>query len=394
MTSRISIIFSESTLKQFAKFIIVGGIGTLINLGILYLFTDIFGYFIIFSEILAFIVVSINNFILNKVWTFKENLHDRIVRKYIKFIIISLMAFFVNLIILFFLVEHFSLWHILAAFLGILCAFIINFTGNKLWTFHKMEQEEEEDILAFKKEIPDNIHSMIFLPTYNEKENISTIIDLIEELPFKKEILIVDDNSTDGTLGIIKEKNKQYGNIKLIIRRGRKGRGLAGIRALRYFIDSNCNVLVELDADFSHHPKYIPKFLQYFPTYDVIIGSRLIEGGGEQGRTLMRFLITLIANILIRFLFGTEIKDCTSGFRAFKKEIIQGFNLETFISIHYSITEEILYACILNKAKIKEIPIIFYERVGGDSKLDYKKIFYTILGIFKIIFRGHKIIKN
>ena len=393
MSSRIGVIFSESTLKQFGKFVIVGGWGTLINLALLYIFTDVLGYLVIFSQILALIVVSINNFILNKVWTFNEKLRDRILRKYIKFLIISVIAYVVNLIIFFFLTDYFNLWIIWAELLAIISAFTINFSGSKLWIFHLIE-EEETDISKRQRKIPDDIHAMIFLPTYNEKDNISKIIDLIKELPFKKEILIVDDSSTDGTLEIVKEKYQQYRNIKLIVRKGRKGRGLAGITALRYFIDSDCNVFVELDADFSHHPIYIPEFLRYFPEYDVIIGSRLIKGGREHGRTLKRFIITLIANILIRFLFGTNIKDCTSGFRAFKKEIIQHFNIRNFFSIHYSITEEILYACILNKAKIKEIPIIFYERKGGDSKLDFKKIFYTILGIIKIIFRGNRIIKN
>jgi len=394
MSSRIFVIFSESTIGQFFKFIIVGGLGTLLNLGLLYLFTDIFGYSIIFSGSIVFIVVSINNFVLNKVWTFKENLKERFLREYLKFIVVSLMAFSVNLIIFLFLVVYFNLWHIIAEMGAIATAFIINFTGNKLWTFHKLEQEDLEDVLLLEKEISDNINVMVFLPTFNEIENISKIIDLINNLPFRKEILIVDDNSTDGTLEIINKKKIQHGNIKLILRKGKKGRGLAGIDALKYFINSNSNVLVELDADFSHHPNYIPDFLRFFPKYDVIIGSRLIEGGGEEGRTLKRYIITLIANVLIRFLFGTEIKDCTSGFRAFKKEVIQRFNLETFFSIHYSITEEILYACILNKVKIKEIPIIFHERKGGVSKLDIKKMLHTVLGIIKIIIRGNKIIKD
>ena len=234
---------------------------------------------------------------------------------------------------------------------------------------------------------------LIFLPTYNERDNIGKMIDVINDLNFKKEILIVDDNSTDGTLDIINEKCRAFKNITLILRKDRKGRGLAGIVALKYFIKSSFDILVELDADFSHHPKYIPVFLKYFPKYDVIIGSRLVINGGEQRRSVIRYIITLIANLIIRSLFRTKIKDCTSGYRVFKKEILNQFNLENFFSVHSSIVEEILYGCILTKAKIKEVPIIYYERAEGESKLNLKKTLYTFVGILKIIFRGRKILK-
>ncbi|MHA2366476.1 MAG: polyprenol monophosphomannose synthase [Candidatus Hodarchaeales archaeon] len=233
---------------------------------------------------------------------------------------------------------------------------------------------------------------LIFLPTYNERKNIGKMIDALNNLSFNKEILIVDDNSADGTIEIIDEKTQQYKNIVLIKRLGKKGRGLAGLTALKYFVESDKDILVELDADCSHKPKYIPDLLKYFPKFDVVIGSRLVETGGETGRTIMRSFITFFANIIIRIIFRTKVRDCTSGFRAFKKELIQHFDLNNFFSVHYAITPEILYACVLNKAKIKEVPIIFYERAGGESKFNFKKILFTFLSIFKIKLRGKKII--
>ena len=234
---------------------------------------------------------------------------------------------------------------------------------------------------------------LLFLPTYNEKDNLAKLIDNLNHLKFNKEILVVDDNSTDGSLNIINEKIKLYKNIILIRRTGKKGRGLAGITALKYFIRSDHDILVEMDADFSHHPKYIPEFLKYFPKYDVVIGSRLVRHGGEQGRTILRYIVTLLANFFIRLLFRVKIKDCTSGFRAFKKETLLKLDFDNFFSVHFSITEEILYGCILTKAKMKEIPIIFHNRAGGESKLNYKKIFLTFIGIIKIRLRGKKILK-
>jgi dolichol-phosphate mannosyltransferase len=235
---------------------------------------------------------------------------------------------------------------------------------------------------------------LIFLPTFNEKENIAKLIDTLNKFNFAKEILIVDDNSTDGTLEIIKDKLKIYKNITLIRRTDRKGRGLAGIVALKYFLQSDSDILIEMDADFSHHPKYIPSFIELFPEYDVVIGSRLIEQGQEKGRNILRILISNLANKLIRIWLGLKIKDCTSGFRAFKKETIEKFNLDEFISINPEIVEEILYACKLSKANIREVPIIYYERAGGVSKLNLKKIVYVNIAIFKIRLRGKKIIKS
>ncbi len=235
---------------------------------------------------------------------------------------------------------------------------------------------------------------LIFLPTYNEKENIGKLIDILNKFNFKKEILIVDDNSTDGTLKIIYDKQKIYNNITLIKRTGKRGRGLAGVEALKYFIQTDNDIIIEMDADFSHHPKYLPVFLQFFPKYDVLIGSRFIEKGQEKGRNNLRKKISTLANKLIRTLFGLNIKDCTSGFRVFKKEIIEKFNLDEFISINPEIVEEILYACKLCKANFIEVPITYYERAGGVSKLNLKKILYVNIALFRIKLRGKKIIKS
>ena len=148
-----------------------------------------------------------------------------------------------------------------------------------------------------------------------------------------------------------------------------------------------------MDADFSHHPRYITEFLKYFPEYDVIIGSRLIDQGIEEGRKKIRRFITLFGNFIIRKLLGINIKDCTSGFRAFKKETLKKLNFDNFISINPEIVEELLYGCVLCKARIREIPITYYNRSGGESKLNFKKLLLVLIGIVKIRLRGKIILK-
>jgi len=128
-------IFSKPFIIQFLKFAIVGAIGTLVNLGLLYIFTEIFNFYYIISEIIAFTVSVINNYLLNKIWTFKEELKQEIVQKYAKYFVISVISLIVNLTILFILVEHFDYWYILAELFAIACSFVVNYLGNVLWTF-------------------------------------------------------------------------------------------------------------------------------------------------------------------------------------------------------------------------------------------------------------------
>jgi dolichol-phosphate mannosyltransferase len=148
-----------------------------------------------------------------------------------------------------------------------------------------------------------------------------------------------------------------------------------------------------MDADLSHDPKFIPKFLKHFPKFDVIIGSRFIHQGQEEGRNKLRRLISFLANLFIRIILGTKIKDCTSGFRAFKKEVLEKLNFDQFISINPEIVEELLYGCVLAKSKIIEIPITYYERIEGTSKLNIKKILFVLLAVIKIKLRGKIILK-
>ena len=234
---------------------------------------------------------------------------------------------------------------------------------------------------------------LIFVPTYNEKENIGKLVENLNSLNINKEILIVDDNSTDGTLDILHEKLKKFKNLTLINRKGKRGRGLAGRDALKYFMKSDCNIFIEMDADFSHHPKFIPNFLNYFPKYDVVIGSRLVKKGEQLERAKIRSFISIIANLIIRLMLGIKIKDCTSGYRAFNRIILEQLNFDKFISINPEIVEELLYGCVLAKAKIIEVPITYYNRLGGESKLNLKKLIYVLLSIIKIRLRGKQILK-
>ena len=137
MIKIISNILSKPFLKDLIKFAIVGTIGTVINISILYLLTEFFNLYYIFSEIIAFIVSVLNNYILNKLWTFQEKIQEKIIRKYFKFSLVCLVSLLLNITVLFILVEYFYIWYIMAEIIAIFCAFLINFSGSRLWTFKK-----------------------------------------------------------------------------------------------------------------------------------------------------------------------------------------------------------------------------------------------------------------
>ena len=209
--------------------------------------------------------------------------------------------------------------------------------------------------------------TIVMLPTFNERENIKKLIPEILALDPNISVLVVDDDSPDGTWTLVEEMARRDGRVSLLHRTKNRGRGTAGIDGFLRAIQSGADYIVEMDADYSHHPKYIPALVKQMDENDVAIGSRLIEGGREQGRNILRTFITWFANNYIRILMGVDIQDCTSGFRCFRRNVLESIRLEKMVSVGPSIVEEVLYACVLKGFKIKEIPILFEERAHGET---------------------------
>lgn len=228
----------------------------------------------------------------------------------------------------------------------------------------------------------------IVISTYNEKENISDLTTEILQLNIDVEIIVVDDDSPDGTYKIAQELALINPHIHLIHRKENRGRGLAGIVGFKYAINlENIDYIVEMDADFSHQPKYILDFLKIIPEYDVVIGSRFINSGRDSERNILRRIVSKFARMYIQAITGIKIADPTSGFRCFKKSALQGIDLDTLTSQGPTIIIELLYYCHLKKYKIKEIPITFAERKKGVSKLGLNTLLYSLLFPWEMRFR-------
>jgi len=213
------------------------------------------------------------------------------------------------------------------------------------------------------------------IPTYNEKENIGILINNILNLKIKNlHIVVADDFSPDGTWKIVQDISKNKKNVHLLLRKKNKGRGSGGRDGFIYCLNHGADIIVEMDADLSHNPKYIPLMIKELNNADLILGSRRVKGSKEIGRSFLRRFVTWGANLYITILLGIRVKDCNSGFRCFKRKVLESIKVEKLQSKGPAIVQEVLFKAHLNKFKIKEIPITFINRTKGKSKLGLKQL--------------------
>ena len=225
------------------------------------------------------------------------------------------------------------------------------------------------------------------IPTYNEKENIKNLINNILKLKIKNlHIVVVDDNSPDETWKIVQDISRKNKNVHLLLRKKDKGRGSAGKDGFVYCLKYGAYVIVEMDADLSHDPRYIPSMLDELKNADLILGSRRVKGAKEIGRGFMRRLITYFANLYIRVVLGLRVKDCNSGFRCFKRKVLESIKLENLESKGPAIVQEVLFKAHLKGFKIKEIPITFINRTKGHSKLGITQLAAGYFMVLKLKF--------
>ncbi|MFA6889025.1 MAG: polyprenol monophosphomannose synthase [Candidatus Woesearchaeota archaeon] len=229
----------------------------------------------------------------------------------------------------------------------------------------------------------------IVIPTYNEAENIKKIIvgiaDTLKYTEYHKKycILIVDDESPDNTGNIAEELGKKY-PVKVIHRKAKRGYGEACKEGFKQAI-TNSDIIMTMDCDLSHDPIVIPFFIRKIEEgYDMVIGSRYILGGKIQNWSTMRRLMSKSANFFTKFLLRLPVSDCTSGYRAYKKEVLATVNLENIFADGYSFLEELLYATFQAGYKITEIPIVFIERQYGASKLSKKEMIKFIMTLIRL----------
>ncbi len=220
--------------------------------------------------------------------------------------------------------------------------------------------------------------NLIIIPTYNEINNIELIINKIIDLDINADILVVDDNSPDKTYEKVKDLKKKFSNLFLIINNKKLGIGKAYIKGFEYAISKNYSKVIQIDSDMSHNPNDIIKLLESSNSYDLVIGSRYINGIRIINWPLSRLALSYFANLYAKIITGLTIHDCTGGFKCIDVNVLKSLNLSSINSQGYSFQIEINYRAHIKKYKIKEIPIIFTDRTIGKSKMSKKIIIEAI----------------
>jgi dolichol-phosphate mannosyltransferase len=211
--------------------------------------------------------------------------------------------------------------------------------------------------------------TLIIIPTYNEIENLRPLVTDIFSFAPKTDVLIVDDNSPDGTGQLADQMSAEDPRIHTMHRMGKLGLGTAYIAGFKYAIEHNYDAAFEMDADFSHDPKYLPDFLKAIEHADLVIGSRYIPGGATPNWSLLRRFISGGGNIYARLLLGLPVHDCTAGFRCYRREVLENIDLDSVKSQGYGFQVEMTYRVMKQGYKIVETPIIFMDRRVGKSKM-------------------------
>jgi len=226
--------------------------------------------------------------------------------------------------------------------------------------------------------------SLIIIPTYNEKENIEKLIEEIRKLKRNFHILIIDDNSPDGTGRIANELAGKYSEVSVIHRPAKLGLGTACLAGFRYALQSSYDLIFTMDADFSHHPKYLTNLLEKAKDYDLVIGSRYIKDGEIKNWPLYRLMLSRGGNFFVRMVTKLPILDSTGGFNCYRRGALEKIDYETIVSDGYAFQIEMKHGLWKRGSSITEVPITFVDRARGRSKISKRIIFQALFLVWKL----------
>ena len=232
--------------------------------------------------------------------------------------------------------------------------------------------------------------TLIVTPTYNEAENIEKFIEQVLKQGSEIEVLVVDDNSPDGTGKIVEKLKAQNPRIHLLSRAKKMGLGTAYVEGFRYAIKNMFDYIFEMDADFSHNPEEIPNFLKKIESFDLVIGSRYTNGVRVINWPIRRLILSYGANMYTRVVTGMPIKDATGGFKCFRRKVLEAIDLDKIHSNGYAFQIEMNFKAWSKGFKLCEHPIIFVERQSGISKMSKKIVYEAVFMVWKL--KYHKII--
>lgn len=238
--------------------------------------------------------------------------------------------------------------------------------------------------LERRRQLTHLVSKSIIIPTYNERENIDLLVQGILDLGLDAQVIIVDDNSPDGTGQLADEIAGENASVLVIHRPEKLGLGTAHIAGIKAALELGAGQIVTMDADFSHHPRYLPDLLSALSRYDVVIGSRYVPGGGTLDCTLSRKALSRGANLFARALLSLDAGDATAGFRGYRRAVLESLALDDVVSDGYSFLIEMLYRCQRKGWRVGEVPIIFENRQRGSSKISKAEILKAMQTVMRL----------
>jgi dolichol-phosphate mannosyltransferase len=229
---------------------------------------------------------------------------------------------------------------------------------------------------------------LIIIPTYNERENLPVVAaQILEHLPY--EVLVVDDQSPDGTGALADELAQKYeGRLHVMHRTGKRGLGLSYLDGFRWALEHHADLICQMDADLSHDPRFLPDLVKAADTYDLVLGSRYLNGISVINWPLRRILLSWFANRYVRVITGLTTCDTTSGFRCWRRDALAKLRVERFISQRYAFTVETVFEVARHGGRVGEVPIIFVERRVGASKMSGPVLLESMLMPWRLVWRN------
>jgi dolichol-phosphate mannosyltransferase len=228
------------------------------------------------------------------------------------------------------------------------------------------------------------VKPLVIIPTYNERENLIELLRRIFALERGIEVLIVDDNSPDGTGALADEMAAADPRVHVLHRAGKMGLGSAYVAGFRYALERDYDVIFEMDADFSHSPESLPEFLHEIESADLVLGSRYLHGVTVVNWPLLRLILSYTANVYSRVITGMNIKDATGGFKCFRRQVLEAIDWSRVKSDGYGFQIEINFKAYRKGFRIKEIPILFVDRRAGESKMSRRIIWEAAWMVWRL----------
>lgn len=226
--------------------------------------------------------------------------------------------------------------------------------------------------------------TLVIVPTYNERENLPRLLDRLNEVAPEVHVLIVDDGSPDGTGAIADERSTRDERVHVLHREGKLGLGTAYLAGFKWGLERGYEYLFEMDADFSHDPAMIPRFLEAARDADLVLGSRWVRGGGTVGWPWHRKLISRGGSLYARTVLGVDVRDLTGGFKCFHRRVLQAIDLDAVGAVGYGFQIELTWRAINQGFKVVEVPIRFADRVAGTSKMSGRIFLEAFTMVWKL----------